>query len=90
MEKWFFFNRIHVSRHNLSVDQGLQNAVSVFPDSTYASLARRNSTVLTAEMAFDLTVSDLVVEHRFLHTTPRSGFLKKSTPLLINGIIAGG
>jgi hypothetical protein len=79
-----------VSSHNLSVDQGLQNAVSVFPDSTNASLARRNSTVLTAEMAFDLAVSDLVVEHRFLHATPRFGFLMKSTPLLINGIIAGG
>jgi hypothetical protein len=70
MEKRLFFNRIHVSSHNLSVNEGLQNSISVFPDSTNASLARGYRTVLTAEMAFDLAVPDLVVKHRFLHSIP--------------------
>jgi hypothetical protein len=71
MEEGFFFDRIDMPGDDLAIDECPEDAIRVFPDRTNASFPRRYRAVLTAEMAFDLTIPDLIVEHRFFH-----GFLK--------------
>jgi hypothetical protein len=67
MKQGLFLYRIFMPSDYLSVDQGIKYAVPVFPYSAYTPFTWIYRAVLTAEMTFDFTVPDLVVEHRFLH-----------------------
>lgn len=67
MEERFFFDRVIVFCHWMSIDEGVVFAVTVFANSAMASPAWRNFTVAGAEFAFYKAIIQLEIKACFMN-----------------------
>jgi hypothetical protein len=90
MEQRFLFDRVCMPGYDFPIDEGIENAIPVFPDSADASHASRYRAILAAEMTLHFSVAGLLVKQSFLrvifiHFVVHSSF---SNPAVLNQIRA--
>jgi hypothetical protein len=67
VEEGFFLNRVHVSRDQFPVGQGVQGAVPVFPDMAEPVIPWRDPAFMGAKAATDRSVRTFFPESRLFH-----------------------
>jgi hypothetical protein len=67
VKQWFFLNRVHIYRHDLTVDKAVQISILVLPYITYTSFPVFDNTTVSTQTALDLYIFNFFVQEGLSH-----------------------
>jgi hypothetical protein len=70
VEKRLLLDGIHSYRGDIVVDEGIESAILIESGSAITCLVRRNAASALTQLALNLSVFQLFVEHGFVHYNP--------------------